>query len=55
MEYILILAFTVTLFVTIFKGVLAPMLKNAEGRFEKSLQTMFSGDNLHSLHFKISK
>ncbi len=52
-EYTLMLLMIVTLFLTVFKGVLLPALKNAEAQIEKKLDSLYSGDGLHQLHFKV--
>lgn len=53
-EYILILAMVVSLFVVIFKGVLFPKLQEAQTQLTKKLESLYSGDNLHQLNFKVS-
>ncbi|MFL5812894.1 MAG: hypothetical protein ACJ763_04905 [Bdellovibrionia bacterium] len=53
-EYILVLAMVVSVFLLVFKGVLFPKLQQLQTQLSKRIESMYSGDNLHQLNFKIS-
>lgn len=54
-EYVLLLAIVLSFFVLIARSVLFPKLQQLQSQFAAKIQSMYSGDNLHRLNFKVPK
>jgi hypothetical protein len=54
-EYILLLAIVLSFFLLISKSVLLPKLQQVQAQLKARIETMYSGDNLHRLNFKVPK